>query len=405
VRLVAFFVVLSSPLIGCFPVHVSPPQVKRQLVASHTNERELDGRVYAVELRPGSSLDERGDALKLSLTVEHAKRCERLRTDTWQTTTTVERSSKAGTILLFGTALTAAFTAGVVTLARAKPSSDMDTPAEKNERAWAGMGILLGWPGPLLLIEGTIDAVGSIDSVDTRYSQERQRSLYACRVVPFGGALVELLVDGQVISTRRAGADGSVAFELARAELSQRPSELSLRVEREAASLSPDGASLFRNVLARWNPQTQPRPEARLCDVPLATATRERLEAALESQGCHWLSNENRNVAHYDAGCVARPGFEHMKVLYDGESRLVRVKLSGEPEPEQLDAVERALDSTYGAGRRVGTSVTWNVPDGFTLELSPAAAGWQLSYVNAALDAELRRDVERRERQQTDSTD
>jgi hypothetical protein len=91
-----------------------------------------------------------------------------------------------------------------------------------------------------------------------------------------------------------------------------------------------------------------------------------------------------------------------MKVLYDAQSRVVRVKYSGRATSDELANLKRALEAEYGTPHVSGAATQWQLPGSFVLALEPEGFGWELSYVNTTLDAELRRAVEEQERRKVE---
>jgi hypothetical protein len=236
---------------------------------------------------------------------------------------------------------------------------------------------------------------------------------------------VQLVADGSVVAEQAVDGGGQVSLELDPRELTRPPERLVILVETQSVELTPEVDALLRQALAAWaparaippatapssaapaSPSAPQKPESaaavKLFGVPLATATQAEFEAAVARHGCKLRSRDGAQVAHFTLECLGLAGFSGMKVLYDDLQRVVTVKYSGNPKRDELARLLSALNSEYGlpatgdASSAYGTR-TWDLPDGFELELAPKAFVTELVYTNRAAYARLKAAVEQGQR-------
>jgi hypothetical protein len=321
--------------------------------------------------------------------------------------------------------MTPFFAASMVRHAGGEPLSRRDDQGNEQVTT-AGAEFMIGMFGPPLLLAGIITGLRARDSVDTQAKDSITTEIRPCRAVAVPNLAVALVADGQVVSERRTARDGAVVFELQRGELTKVPAALGLSVEGVAVTPSRDLAGLLRSAVERWQERarapastasvptaspwatsaaTQPIEEEgpRLFGLALASARRDEFEKAVLQTGCSVNWRENINIAHYDIACLKLPGFTTMKVLYDGQARLVRVKYTGNLNKEQRASRVQLLTEQYGRpGNQTATAVIWQLPSNFSIELSQASSTTELLYLNQRLDEELRRAVERNEQHKRD---
>ncbi|HET9934675.1 MAG TPA: hypothetical protein VFQ35_28415 [Polyangiaceae bacterium] len=411
--LVSILVAAISSMPGCVSVHESAPVTSERLLRTSQAERRVTGEEYPTRLLGGSGLSADGRKLALELLIQHTPRCEVVRTKTWETTTTTERTSRAGVALTAGALLSSLFVVGVIGAAQGE-SLSKKSDSGRTELTSTGVEVYTGVWGVPLLIDGVIASIGSIDSVDSRTEDRVERHVRPCAgdAAPGADLSVTLTADGKPISGRRTGPDGKVKFEVAREELASPPKELKVFVGELPTLPSADLVALLEHVTENWStgelppvPSVTPTPAAppvgpSLFGVALSTATRELFESAVISHGCSRTKVENRNVSRYTLECLALPGFREMKVLYDGSDHVVRVKYSGALDSSQCATMRRLLTEEYGSPRsETGRQSDWRLPAEFSLTLDCRKSPAELLYNNIALDTELSHAAEQQQEQ------
>lgn len=424
-RLVRWLLLLGAlPLVSCLPVHVEQPVVNRELVHTELHEQVLPGVGYAISLGTGTELVPDEGALRLNLSVARASQCVSTRLETWDTKTTTVRSSNAGTVLVLGAIATSVLGAGLVGNARGQKLSKDDADGSTHLTGTGAMIFYGGVLGPPLLIEGVIDALRSIDSVDINRDTTTHVDRKNCNVSPANAVPITLLIDGEVASARQTSPEGKVSFELLSRELSRPPHEMRVAVPGAPTTLAIDVATVLQNATQAFaaqaltteiasgapKPVSEPAPPSAtlplaapsspsLFGVRLQSATRPDFEAAIERHGCARSNVENRNITNYDIRCLKLPGFERMKVLYDGMGQVVRVKYSGHLDTEGFAAMEQVLTNQYGSpATKTPLHVTWSLVAGFKIDLEAKFFETELLYVSLPLDAALQRAADQHEK-------